>query len=87
MLGVVLPMRVEEPRSVDLKDDVGSGDATLAVEACEEDGAQKQEELARGLDTHGSRCGNTQTPKDPDWRILVSNPGISGLPKYRPGIL
>lgn len=64
MLGVVLPMRVEEPRSADPKDDVGNGDATLvlgegasqslAVEVCKGDGAQEQEQLARGLDTHSS---------------------------------
>jgi hypothetical protein len=29
----------------------------------------------RNAETH---CGNPQTPKVPDWRILVPNPDISG---------
>ena len=32
-------------------------------------------------------CGNTQMQKNPDWRIFVPIPGISGWRRYRPGIL
>lgn len=82
MLGVLLPILDEAPRSTTPEREVGSGEPTLQIggsvsqsladKVCAEEGAQEEEELpSRELDT-GASGAKPSLSMDPEQREQVS---------------